>query len=97
MSNKPNIRRKGKFVSRELDEMDQITVALLMHFPVMRTRFKSQEEIAATVESLTCFDCEDLKAGVCEGEGLCGNQCLDCMADKVMVDFCESGTIGTVH
>lgn len=68
---KKRIRREKKaFQPKMVDHLAMITI---MHFPH-----------ATSFDDLHCVDCEDVKAGVCEGNGLRGLDVLDCMSRKVM-------------
>lgn len=73
--------------------MDEIIIMLMMHFPKVRgLSFKNESQVVQVFEALTCLDCEDMRSGVCRGDGLRGWEVCGCMEMKTKSS--EGGTFG---
>jgi hypothetical protein len=79
MSNKRKIKKRDK----SLKMLDSFTLNYLMHFGDRQD-----------FDDITCLDCEDLKTGVCSGQGFVGDECLACMERKVLAGDVEEENWG---
>ena len=74
---------KAKRKKRVGKRLDRFAMTYLMHFGERQD-----------FDNLSCFDCSDLKSGVCPGRGFVSDQCLECMEGKVLQNVEEWGPLG---
>lgn len=78
--------RKMERGCRKAVMADQVGILLMMHFPHAEPSGKDNP-----FTDLCCEDCEDLRQGVCRGEGRKGWSVVKCMESKA-----RNGEVGMV-